>query len=301
MIDLNELSIFAQVVERKGFAAAARTMKLPKSTVSRRVAQLEERLGVRLLQRSTRRFSVTEVGQIYYRHCAAMLAEAEAAQDAIDSTRAEPRGRLRITCPVSLMQSHMAGIASRFLVAHPLVTIDLEATNRRIDVIEEGVDVALRVRFPPLESSDLVMKRLAPSRQIIVSAPSLLSAFATPAEPDGLASLPSMALSRTALTHAWTLHHGDGRECRVPFAPRYMTDDMAALRQAAEDGVGIVQLPLYMVASQLRTRALVAALPEWEPDAGIIHAVFSSRRGQSPALRRFIDFAAKAFEVLGQE
>src|ERR1700676_3465763 len=138
MIDLNELHIFSQVVERKGFAAAARTLNLPKSTVSRKISQLEERLGIRLLQRSTRRLSVTEIGQIYYRHCAAMLAEAEAAQDAIDSVQAEPRGRLRITCPVSLMQSHMSSIVSRFLAAHPRVTIDLEAANRPVDVVEEG-------------------------------------------------------------------------------------------------------------------------------------------------------------------
>src|ERR1700681_3501408 len=166
MIDLNELYLFVQVVERKGFASAGRALNLPKSTVSRKISQLEERLGVRLLQRSTRRLSVTEIGEIYYRHCAAMLAEAEAAQDAIDSVRAEPRGRLRITCPVSLMQSDMAGIASRFLAGHPRVTIDLEATNRRVDVIEEGVDVALRVRFPPLENTDLVMKRLGERRQL---------------------------------------------------------------------------------------------------------------------------------------
>jgi hypothetical protein len=142
MIDLNELYLFGQVVERKGFASAGRALNLPKSTVSRKISQLEERLGVRLLQRSTRRLSVTEIGEIYYRHCAAMLAEAEAAQDAIDSAQAEPRGRLRITCPVSLMQSYMADILSRFLARYPRVSIDVETTNRRVDVIEEGIEPA---------------------------------------------------------------------------------------------------------------------------------------------------------------
>jgi DNA-binding transcriptional LysR family regulator len=301
MIDLNELAIFAQVVERKGFAAAARALGLPKSTVSRKVSQLEERLGVRLLQRSTRRLSVTEIGQIYYRHCAAMLAEAESAQDAIDSVRAEPRGRLRITCPVSLMQSYMAGIVSRFLAGHPRVAIDLEATNRRVDVIEEGVDVALRVRFPPLENTDLVMKRLAPSRQVIVASPRLITAPGAPGEPEALASLPAIAFNRSAARYAWDLRHAEKGERSVVFEPRYVTDDMAALRLAAEDGVGVVQLPLLMVREQLHAGTLVAALPGWEPASGIIHAVFSSRRGQSPALRTFIDFAAKAFENVDED
>jgi DNA-binding transcriptional LysR family regulator len=301
MIDLNELAIFAQVVERKGFAAAARALGLPKSTVSRKVSQLEERLGVSLLQRSTRRLSVTEIGQIYYRHCAAMLAEAESAQDAIDSVRAEPRGRLRITCPVSLMQSDMAGIASRFLAGHPRVTIDLEATNRRVDVIEEGVDVALRVRFPPLENTDLVMKRLAPSPQVIVVTPRLMTALGAPDEPEALASLPAMAFDRYAARYTWDLRHAEKGKRSVVFEPRYVTDDLAALRLAAEDGVGVVQLPLYMVREQLHAGTLVAALPGWEPASGIIHAVFSSRRGQSPALRAFIDFAAQAFENVDED
>lgn len=299
MFDLNELYIFTQVVERKGFAAAGRALDLPKSTVSRKISQLEDRLGVRLLQRSTRRLSITEIGQNYYRHCAAMLAEAEAAQDAIDSAQAEPRGRLRITCPVSLMQSYMAGMVSRFLIGHPRITIDLEATNRRVDVIEEGIDIAFRVRFPPLENTDLIMKRLGPSPQIIVAAPTLISMFGAVVEPEALASFPSLA-HRAALRHTWELHHADHGDRSVAFEPRYVTDDMAALRLAAEEGGGIVQLPFYMVSQQLRAGTLVAMLPDWEPASGLIHAVFSSRRGQSPALRRFIDFAAQTFEEIEQ-
>jgi DNA-binding transcriptional LysR family regulator len=165
-----------------------------------------------------------------------MLAEAEAAQDAIDSAQAEPRGRLRITCPVSLMQSYMADILSRFLARYPHVSIDVETTNRRVDVIEEGIDIAFRVRFPPLENSDLVLKRLAPSRQIIVAAPDLINVVGTPGEPEGLVSFPSLALSRNTPKHTWNLRHVDGRECAVAFEPRYVTDDMAALRLAAERG-----------------------------------------------------------------
>jgi len=151
MQDLNDLYYFARVVEHGEFAPAGRALGMPKSTLSRRIALLEERLGSRLLQRSTRHFGMTEVGEVYYRHCVAMIAEAEAAQEAIDNTSAEPRGTIRVTCPISLMFSSVAPIISRYLAAHPQVRVQLSATNRRVDVIEEGVDVALRVRFPPLE------------------------------------------------------------------------------------------------------------------------------------------------------
>jgi DNA-binding transcriptional LysR family regulator len=155
MHDLNDLYYFARVVEHGGFPPAGRALGVPKSTLSRRIALLEERLKSRLLQRSTRHFGMTEVGEVYYRHCVAMIAEAEAAQEAIDNIGAEPRGMIRVTCPISLMFSSVAPIISRYMAAHPQVRVQLSATNRRVDVIEEGVDVALRVRFPPLENEGL--------------------------------------------------------------------------------------------------------------------------------------------------
>src|SRR3546814_3482073 len=143
MRDLNDLYYFAQVVEHGGFAAAGRVLGVPKSKLSRRVALLEEQLGVRLIQRSTRRFSVTEIGQVYHRHCVAMIAEAEAAQEVIDRTSAEPQGLVRVSCTIPLMQGRVADIVSRFLADHPRVRIHVEATNRRVEVIAEGFDVAL--------------------------------------------------------------------------------------------------------------------------------------------------------------
>jgi DNA-binding transcriptional LysR family regulator len=299
MIDLNELHLFTQVVEQKSFASAARLLGVPKSTLSRKISQLEDRLGVRLLQRSTRQLSVTEIGHIYYQHCAAMIAEAEAAQDAIDSAQSEPRGRLRVTCPVSLMQSYMSKIVADYLTNFPRVTIDLEATNRRVDVVEEGVDIALRVRFPPLEDTGLVMKRLAVSPQVIVGSPALISRIGLPKSPGSLADYPSLALTSAAPRRAWDLSKNGQDRISIVFAPRYVTDDMAALALAAQNGVGIVQLPLYMVREELRTGSLVSLVPDWQPLAGIIHAVFSSRRGQSPAMRSFVDFIAEAFSSRG--
>jgi DNA-binding transcriptional LysR family regulator len=185
---------------------------------------LEERLKSRLLQRSTRHFGMTEVGEVYYRHCLAMIAEAEAAQEAIDNTSAEPRGMIRVTCPISLMFSSVTPIISRYLAAHPQVRVQLSATNRRVDVIEEGVDVALRVRFPPLENEGLVMKRLAESRQLLVGSPALLEQLGRPGTPAELSRLPGLDLLRSPPKHAWDASE---RYCarRLSVAPRAFPGD----------------------------------------------------------------------------
>jgi DNA-binding transcriptional LysR family regulator len=297
MQDLNDLFYFARIVEHGGFAAAARALGVPKSTLSRRISGLEERLGSRLLQRSTRRLGMTEIGETYYRHCVAMVAEAEAAQEAVDKNRAEPRGSIRVTCPVSLMFSPVSRIVSRYLNAFPLVRVQVSATNRRVDVIEEGVDIALRVRFPPLENDGLVMKRLADSRQILVASPTLLDRYGRPTSPSDLGSLPGLDLIHTPAKHAWELRDATGAATSVPFEPRLTADDMFALRQSAEDGVGIAQLPDYIVSDQLVSGVLEAVLPKWSLPIGIVHAVFPSRRGLSPAVRSFIDFLASSFRA----
>lgn len=298
MYDLNDLYYYARVVEHRGFAAAGRALGVPKSTLSRRITLLEERLGSRLLQRTTRQFAMTEIGEVYYRHCVAVISEAEAAQEAVENSRAEPRGLIRVTCPVSLMINMVSPIVSRFLVEFPLVRIRLSATNRRVDVIEEGVDVALRVRFPPLENEGLVMRRLAESRQILVASPTLLSRFGSPSAPDQLSGLPGMDLVRSASRHAWELQDQGGSQTSVSFEPRYVADDMYALRQAAIDGVGVVQLADYLVADQIASGELVAVLPGWHLKSGIVHAVFPSRRGLSPAVRSFVDYLAVALKAI---
>ena len=177
MRDLNDLYFFVQVVDHKGFAAAARALGMPRSRLSRRIALLEDRLGVRLIQRSTRSFTVTDVGMEFYRHCVAMLVEADAAQEAIERIRGKPHGIVRVSCPSSVLAFQVAEMIARFMAVCPDVEVQLESTNRRVDVIREGFDVAIRVRFPPLEESDLVMKVLAHSPQRLVAAPAMLGAL----------------------------------------------------------------------------------------------------------------------------
>ncbi|WP_024577725.1 MULTISPECIES: LysR family transcriptional regulator [unclassified Afipia] len=290
MQDLNDLYYFVQVVDRGGFAAAGRALGIQKSKLSRRIALLEERLGVRLIQRSTRRFSVTEIGQEYYERCVAVLVEAEAAQSVIERVRSEPRGVIRMACPTALINFQFGEMIARFMIANPHVEIHLESTNRRVDVIGEGFDIAIRVRFPPLEHTELVMRRLDESTQCLVASPSLLKERKQLKSPADLHGLPSLDLGPPHREHSWSLDHSDGTAATVPHDPRLVTDDMAALREAAIKGVGIVQLPTMMVWQDVQAGRLVPVLPQWIPKSGIIHAVFPSRRGLLPSVRALVDF-----------
>jgi DNA-binding transcriptional LysR family regulator len=291
MQDLNDLYYFVQVVDHGGFAAAARVTGLQKSKLSRRIQQLEDNLGVRLLNRSSRRFSVTEIGREYYDRCVAMLVEAEAAEQVIAQVRAEPRGVIRVSCPVALINFQFGALFARFLAAYPQIELHLESTNRRVDVIAEGFDIAIRVRFPPLEPTDLVMRRLDTSTQCLVASPAVM-AGRTLSSPADLNHLPSVDLGPIRRDYQWHLEHADGQTASVAHNPRLVTDDMAALREAALAGVGIVQMPTMMIWRQVETGDLIHVLPEWRPRAGIVHAVFPSRRGLLPSVRTLLDFLA---------
>jgi DNA-binding transcriptional LysR family regulator len=295
MQDLNDLHLFVQAVDHGGFTAAAAALGMPKSRLSRRIAGLEDRLGVRLIQRSTRRFTVTEIGQEYYRHCVAMLIEANAAQEAIDRSRAGPQGLIRVSCPPALVCFVIGPIIARFMFANPRVTVELDSTSRRVDVIGEGLDVAIRVRFPPFEDSDLSMRVLGESRQRIVGSPALVAALPEPINPADLAPLPSIGLGPINREHVWQLKGPNDASVRIPFKPRLVTDDMAQLLHAATEGVGIAQLPDIVADSAIASGALVNLLPDWTPAAGTVQAIFPSRRGLLPSVRSLIDFLAKEY------
>ncbi len=295
MHDLNDLFYFAQVVDHGGFAPASRAIGVPKSKLSRRVAELESRLGVRLLHRSTRSVSVTELGREYYHHCAAMLIEAEAAQEAIERTVAEPQGLIRVSCPHGLLHFHVASCLVGFMAQYPKVRIHLEASSRHVDVVREGFDLALRVRFPPLEDSDLSMRVLANSPQRLMASPALFEHYPRPTVPADLRELPSLDWDRSDSSHSWCLDGPDGASTQIDHYPRLVTDDLTLLRQAALDGLGVVQLPLIIGGHDIAAGALVDVLPDWAPRGGIVHAVFPSKRGLLPSIRKLIDYLADSF------
>lgn len=302
MQDLNDLFYFVKVVEAGGFAPAERAIGIAKSKLSRRVAGLEERLGVRLLHRSTRRFSVTDIGQRYYEHCRAMLIEAEAAQEVVDQVRGEPCGTIRVTCPVGLLNFHVGKMVGEFLNRYPRVSVELEATNRRVDLMAEGVDVALRVRPLPLENSDLVLRVLSDRGQCLVASPELVERMGgEPKTPESLSHWPAMTRSQSLSDQVWVLNHTDGERKDIAYTPRYATTDMEALKKAALAGAGVVQLPLLMLGDELANGALVWLLPDWEPRREVIHLVFPSRRGMLPAVRAFIDFLAECYAQIHED
>lgn len=301
MKDLNDLYYFVQVVDHGGFAPAGRALGVPKSKLSRRIALLEERLGVRLIQRSTRRFTVTELGQTYYTHARAMLVEAEAAEEAIRRAHAEPRGVVRMSCPVTLLEASVGPMLADFLQAYPLVELHLDATNRRVDVIGEGMDVAIRVRPPPLEDSDLVLRVLAERRQCLVASPALLAVTGTPGAPAELMRLPSMDLGLPQNQHVWDLYGPAGENVAIHHQPRLVTRGMSTLRDAALAGVGVVQLPKMITGPFLERGELVHVLPGWAPRSELIHLVYASRRGMLPSVRALIDYLVGRFEALAND
>jgi DNA-binding transcriptional LysR family regulator len=293
--DLNDLYFFAKVIEHGGFSAASRSLGMAPSQLSRRIARLERQLGVHLLHRTTRSISLSAAGETFYGHCTAMLAELEAARAAIERTRAAPYGVVRMSCPVGLLQSEVSPILARYLSDNPGVRVNLEATNRRVDVVEEGFDLCLRVRIPPLDDSDLAVRPLAQSHGALVCSPSFIARHGEPGEVQDLARLPTLSMARPGDRYAWPLTQEGGTGVEVRLNPRLVTDDLTMLREAALQGVGIAMLPFSLIRKDLSAGMLVQVLPKIKLPSGLVHVVFPSRRGLVPAVRALIDALAEGF------
>ncbi|MFS8975145.1 LysR family transcriptional regulator [Cupriavidus necator] len=300
MQDLNDLSLFAQVVEHGSFSAASRATGVPKSRLSRRIAQLERDLGVQLLRRTTRQVRVTPLGEAYYERCRAMLHEAEAAREVIEQAREQPGGDLRVSCPVGVAQNLLAPAIGHFMRANPAVRIELEATNRRVDVIGEGFDLALRVR-DVMEDSSLVVRTFGESQVMLVASPALLDSIGRPRTAQALDGMPGVAQKPHDGKHVWTLRSKAGESVQIAYDPRLVTDEFALLREAAIAGVGVAMLPRMYCREALENGELELVLPQYEMPVGTLHAVFPSRKGVTPATRRFLDFLGEVLPECAQK
>jgi DNA-binding transcriptional LysR family regulator len=292
MQDLNDLYYFSMVVEKGGFAAAGRALDIPKSRLSRRIAQLEDRLGVRLLQRSTRRFAVTDAGQNFYRHCQAMIAEAQAAEEAVAHLTSEPRGIIRVSCPVSVTQNVMTILLPDFLERYPQVKVLLMSTNRRVDVINENVDIAIRVRVKLDTDADLVVRSFGNSRAVLVANPKYLDRLGRPKTPEDLKKFDTISIAELE-SQSWDLGGPDGATHKFDHQPRVMCGDFPLALASAVRGLGIAFLPETVCTAAIDRGELEVILPEWSPPQGIVHCVFPSRRGVLPAVRVMIDWLAE--------
>ena len=298
MHDLNDLQYFALVVEHGGFSKAERASGMPKSRLSRRITALQDSLGARLLQRSTRRFAVTDLGQSVYRHARAMLDEAQAAREVVERQSAVPRGLVRISAPVAIAQRQLALLLPEFLERYPEVRVQLHVSNRRVDLINEGIDVALRVRTRLNDDGSLILRSFAQINEFLVASPRYLERSGRPRHPVDLAAHACLSMSEEPGQQRWELHGPEGAIERVDFQPRLMAHDFPVLREVAAAGHGIALLPETVCADLLGAGVLERVLPDWSLPQGIFHAVFPSRSGLLPSIRALIDFLAERLPAL---
>jgi DNA-binding transcriptional LysR family regulator len=292
MRDLNDLGLYAAVVTHGGFSAASRALGLPKSRISRRVAALESQLGVRLVERSTRRFKVTDVGQDVYRHARAALTEAEAIEEVVARLKAEPQGLVRISCPMD--SDRLIGAAlPAFLTRHPKLKVQVIVSNRRVDLIEESVDVAVRVRERLDTDQDLQVKIISRAASMMAASPAFVAEHGQPAVPEDIPGFATLSHTDRPGLDRWSLLNGEEHEVEIAHEPRLSASSFPVLREAAIAGLGIALLPEYVCRDGFETGRLVRILPDWAARQGILHLVFTSRRGQLPGVRAVIDLLAE--------
>ncbi|MCS3805751.1 DNA-binding transcriptional LysR family regulator [Chromobacterium alkanivorans] len=290
-MDLNDLYLFAQVVQQQGFTAAAELLGIPKSRVSRRVAKLEASLGVRLLQRSSRRLSLTDAGQALYQHCVAMIAEAQAGSEAVRTRLLEPSGTVRLSLPVMIAEQALAQLLPRFMLRYPKIRLVVQATNRRIDLLSEQFDVAVRSVDMGLDSSSLVQARLCTVPWCLQASPAYLAqtgpieTLAALAAADALFYAPASEQEQL-----WRLIGPAGQQAKVPLRVRLQSDSLPLLKQIGLAGQGVLALPLHACAAELKAGSLQMVLPDWRLERGPLVVLFPSRRGLAPAVRAVVSF-----------
>jgi DNA-binding transcriptional LysR family regulator len=291
--DLGAMALFARVVETGSFTGAAAQLGLSKSSVSKQVSRLEARLGTRLLNRTTRRLSLTEAGQAFFEGCQRVVAEAAAAEQAVTHLAAAPRGVLRVNAPMSFGVLHVAPAVPELLAACPELALDLTLNDRRVDLIEEGYDMAIRIGA--LGDSSLIARRLAPSHRMLCAAPAYLARHGRPEAPEDLADHDCLVYSYQTLGREWRLRSPAG-ERRVRIAGRLAVNNGDALLAAALAGQGIVFLPSFIAGEALRGGGLERLLPAWrDAEETGVHAVYPAGRNLAPKVRVFIDFLAARF------
>ncbi|WP_445346462.1 LysR family transcriptional regulator [Acinetobacter bohemicus] len=288
--DLDDFYCFALVVEHGGFSAAERATDIPKSKLSRRVYNLEEHLGVRLIQRSSRHFAVTEIGMNIYRHAQVMMNAAQAAHDLVDHLSTQPRGVIKVSLPVSIAQNEIAKILPQFLKTYPEIRIQLIVSNRRVDIINEGIDVALRVRSNLDDDPSLILRKFENIEQHLFASQAYLNEFGDLKQPEDLSQHQILSMADEHLDQHIVVHDENNHQKKIKVNPIVMGSDLMMLAQLARQNCGIALLPDTIVQDYVQSGELVRVLPNWKAPHGILHAVYPSRRGLLPAVRVFIDY-----------
>lgn len=296
MQNLNDYYHFVQVVKYQGFTKASETLGITKSKLSRRITDLEERLGVRLIQRNTRKFTVTEMGQKFYEYCLQILHDVDAAENFVKSALSdEPSGLIKLSCPIALVEILVGEMVASFMQQYPQVQVHLIASNHRVDLIEEGVDLAIRVRNKALEDSDLIVRDLDAWDHVLVASPILFKRFDQPSSFADLAKLPNIGFQSPK--QSWYFKNAAGDVEELVLSPRLKTDNFSAMKSAVSKGVGIASLPKVFVIDELKTGEMIELLPEWQLPKGMIHIAYPSRQGMLPAMRLLLEYLIEQFKI----
>ncbi|MDB5783488.1 LysR substrate-binding domain-containing protein [Caballeronia mineralivorans] len=290
MLDLNDFRYFVRIVECGGLTAASRNLDVPKSTVSHRLQQLEAALGVRLVNRTSRSLSMTDAGEVFYRHAVTMLERADLAESAVRERLVEPSGTIRFTTAVATSLFAMRQILPDFIHRYPKISVIQHISDDQIDIAGGSYDLALRSHSGPLSDSTLVQRTLAPAPWFLFASPGYLERHGLPLVPEDLAGHETLIMLRHNTPMAWKLRHPVRAEVVVPLKPRLAGNDMVTLKQAAQDGLGIVALPGYVCNEDVRSGSLQRILPDWLAGEASITAVIPFRHGMLPSVRAFLDF-----------
>jgi DNA-binding transcriptional LysR family regulator len=296
--DLNDLTFFVTVVEQRGFSAASRALNVPKSTVSRHISQLEARLGVRLLERSTRHFRVTDAGAAYYARCRTILADLESAEQDLAFLRNAPAGLVRISAPLGMSQFALARILPAFMARYPLVRVVVVASDRPMDLFEDKIDIAIRARTQ-LRDEMLAMRKLGTSFLVFVASPTFAAEHGITDDLQKIAGLPFLSTRETVARQSWAMMHAaTGQMETLSFEPRLFCSDFNVVREAAVAGLGIAILPIEAALPSIAQGRLTRILPGWQSEDVTIHLVFPTRQSLTPAARLLIAHLAEHFELV---
>ncbi len=292
MAGFGAIPVFVAVVENGGFSAAARKLGISKSAVSKRINQLEDHLGVRLLHRTTRKLSLTEAGERYLEHAAEALAAANQAEDAVTELQGEPQGQLRINAPMSFGRLHVAPLIPKFLKRYPRLQIDLVMDDRKVDLVAEGFDLSIRGGILP--DSTLIARKLAPIHQVLCASPEYIERHGLPGTPEELTGHNCVLFSLSSDANKWTLIDADGSQS-VLVSGSYQVNNSEALLEALRAGVGIGRLPTFVAGPDLKTGRLVKLFESWGIPDFTMYAVFPEREYLPAKVRVFLDFAIEYF------
>ena len=296
-IDLNDYYYFVHVVEKGGFTRAARALGIPKSRISRHIAQLEERLDAILIQRTTRQFRITELGEVFYRHARAAMEDVELAEAELKRKLNNLSGAVTVSCSVGIAQFALQALITRFLQDNPQVTLRQQVTNENIDMVASGVDLSIRGHTGPLPDSSLVQRLLAVVEWNLFASPDYPSDHWPLEKPSDLVNHETLALGWQTPGDRWNLAHTSGAKEDVDITPRFKSDDMATLKLAAKEGIGVVALPAYTCRAEVASGELVRVLPEWDAGKANLSLVMPGRSGLTAPVLAFKEFLQAELSV----